>query len=102
METTNINTGVNSLSVEGQPQHYTIMLWPFQGYGLVPFEVAACCDEEAIEKAVAQAEKEYPAVLQEVAGIDEDDERFLYVDATPEGASRAYYVDFLNMKIITA
>lgn len=98
--------------------NYTVYLWPGEGYQLYPVEVTADSDEEALEKAVAQLEKDgMKGFLLDVAETEEEgakdgifdletgegsrefDETYLYVDATMEGASKPYYIFSENLRI---
>lgn len=82
---------------------YNVSLWPFAGYTLITFCVHAEHEEHALELAVCRAEKECTAVLLLEDDIEDDmEDLYIYVDATMEGASRPYYVDAQNLRIVEA
>lgn len=94
--------------------NYTVYLWPGQGYLLHDFNVANCSNEyEALEKVVVNiiennwtayfiTEEQYEEMFAEELEEDEQyqDEQYLYVDATMEGAPYPIYLKAENLKII--
>ena len=93
--------------------NYTVSLWPGSGYGLYPVSVNADCEEQAIEKAACEVirneaksfyltEHEYEAYLNGLGIDEEQDEYYMYVDATMEGAPFPVYLMIMNAKIIAS
>lgn len=80
---------------------FVVYLWPFAGYQMIPFEVEANHEEEALEKAVAKAEEEgnYSVFADDVEDAENHPDLYMYVDATMEGASQPHYVDAQNLRI---
>lgn len=91
--------------MKSEQQQYVVYLRPFAGDKLIPFVVSATDDEQALERAVAQAEKVCPSVLRSSSAMvphltdDDIDDEYIYVDATSEGASQPYYIDAYSTKI---
>ena len=113
--------GISRLSkrmVVAEDSTYVVYFWPGAGYRLYPVEVKASHEEEALEKAVAQLEKDgmwgFLLAVDETEelgakdgifdpetgeGSPEFDETYMYVDATTEGASNPYYIFCENLRI---
>lgn len=98
--------------------NYEVGFWPGGGYHLHTVTVNADSDEQALEKAVVQLEKDNltglildPAEVEAEAekdgiynpetgeGTREFYETYMYVDATMEGASQPWYVYAQNLRI---
>ena len=93
---------------------YTVYLWPGQGYLLNDFKVTDCSSEcEALDKVVVHiiendwtayflTEAQYEEMFAEELEEDEQyqNEQYLYVDATMEGAPYPIYLMAENLKII--
>ena len=81
-------------------EKFVVYLWPFAGYQMIPFEVEASNEEEALEKAVAKAEEEGEADVfaDDVEEAENHPDLYVYVDATPYGGG-THYVDAQNLYI---
>lgn len=67
---------------------------------MIPFEVEAYHEEEALEKAVAKAEEEGKLAVfaDDVEDAENHPDLYMYVDATPYGGG-THYVDAQNLRI---
>lgn len=81
-------------------EKFVVYLWPFAGYQMIPFEVEAYHEEEALEKAVAKAEEEGKLAVfaDDVEDAENHPDLYMYVDATPYGGG-THYVDAQNLRI---
>lgn len=81
-------------------EKFVVYLWPFAGYQMIPFEVEASHEEEALEKAVAKAEEEdkLSVFADDVEDAENHPDLYMYVDATPYGGG-THYVDAQNLRI---
>lgn len=81
-------------------ENFVVYLWPFTGYQMIPFEVEAYHEEEALEKAVAKAEEEGKLAVfaDDVEDAEDHPDLYMYVDATPYGGG-THYVDAQNLRI---
>ena len=73
---------------------FEVDIWSGAGNNVYDFVVYANYAETALEKVVAYCEeKGYTGLIYEVDEVPEDEEdMFIYVDGTMEGASRPYYI----------
>lgn len=83
---------------------YLVKLWSGSGYLIRPFGVYADSYEEALEKVVAYLDKEGDNSLFFDDMVDDTDEAlenddFLYIDATTEGASEPHWITTENLSI---
>lgn len=83
---------------------YLVKLWCGSGYQIRPFGVYADSEEEALEKVVAYLDKEGDNSLffdDIIENTDEalEDDNFLYIDATREGASEPHWITTENLSI---
>ena len=71
--------------------------------GGVVYKVYANYEQQALEIAVAYAEKEAPGILFDIMDIDEDETQdYLYIDGTMEGAEEPHYINVMaNVQDIT-
>ena len=92
-----------SLLKEGRfnEEAFVVYFWPFAGYQTYPVKVEAYSEEEALEKAVAELEKEGKVAFfaDDVEDAEEHPDLYMYVDATTEGASQPHYIDAQNLRI---
>lgn len=81
-------------------EKFVVYLWPFAGYQMIPFEVEAYNEEEALEKAVDKAEEEGKLTVfaDDVEDAENHPDLYMYVDATPYGGG-THYVDAQNLRI---
>lgn len=83
--------------------YYNVFLWSGAGYTLDKIEVMADCEEQALDLAVVQIEKQGKTGLffddcEEIEKMEEQG-LVLYIDATMEGASAPHYIDAQNLRI---
>lgn len=86
-----------------QVNKWVVWLWPEAGYYLMPFEVEADSEEQALERVVATLVNDgWSEFFEECSEDDEELEasgRYLYMDATMEGASRPVMLLSENLEI---
>lgn len=95
-----------------EDKKYNVYLWPGCGYVLDTFETEAFCEEEALDKVVAEIvnandkryfldEDEYAELFAEELAEDEEFEsdQYIYYDATMSGANRPVYLLIENARI---
>lgn len=86
-----------------QVNKWVVWLWPRAGYYLMPFEVEADSEEQALERVVATLVNDgWSEFFEECSEDDEELEasgRYLYMDATMEGASRPVMLLSENLEI---
>lgn len=109
---------INDNSDNYYNNRYRISLWPGSGYGLVPFDVFANHEQEALDIVTAYIEQneryhqlfaddaeqayidaEFNGDREAAAEDAEYNESFYYVDATMEGANEPHYLWAENLKI---
>lgn len=99
---------INSDQSESYNKCFSVRIWTGKGYYLPAYKVYANNEEEALEICVAWLEKNEPDMLKDdwyqeelEDGEDEEilDSRYVYVDATMEGASEPHYILADNLRI---
>lgn len=81
---------------------YNVYIWSGVGYQLDKIQVDADWAEQALERAIVEAERGRQYLFFDDCNDLEQMERaglVLYVDATMEGAKRPHYIDAQNLKI---
>lgn len=81
---------------------YNVYMWSGGGYQLDKIQVDADWAEQALERAIVEAERGRQYLFFDDCNDLEQMERaglVLYVDATMEGAERPHYIDAQNLKI---
>lgn len=81
---------------------YNVYIWSGVGYQLDKIQVDADWAEQALERAIVEAERGRQYLFFDDCNDLEQMERaglVLYVDATMEGAERPHYIDAQNLKI---
>lgn len=87
-------TPVNEDQKQFYDNCYEVYLWTGSGYALDGFMVYANNELNALELVVAYCDnKGLYAYLIPVEDVeDEDDDQFIYIDATMDGATKPYYI----------
>lgn len=82
-------------------EHYNIFLWCGCGYSLQGFDVYANNIDEALEIVVAYCDNNnLHGFLIDVEDVeDEEDDQYIYIDATMNGATKPYYI-YSELKIV--
>lgn len=80
--------------------HYIVMLYCGAGYFMQPFDVYANCEQQALEIVVAYCDNNnLHGYLIDVEDVeDEEDDNYIYIDATMEDATKPYYI-YSNARI---
>ena len=81
---------------------YNVYLWCGSGYQTDVITVEADCEEQAVERAVVEAEMNRPYLFfDDCENLEQMEEQgeVLYIDATMEGAQQPHYIDATNLRI---